>query len=155
MAEGTYDWGGTNDGVCVTPEKFLKLGALRSPYLYSNLYLDLMPIEYWARVFLECRSPCSGIAEPSLHMFQRRGMVKKVTAPDSFKGEHLKASPYQGGARAPGAPPVPPPMVQSFLSVCVCVVYTVLLPCIANIPFHNVLFCNSYLANCFNERLAP
>ena len=93
--------GGTNDGACVSmhalgrvrghtpPEKFLKLGALRSllrPYLYSNLYLDSMPLEYRARVFLERRSPCSGINEPSLHMFQRRGVVKKVTVPDSLKG---------------------------------------------------------------------
>ena len=45
--------------------------------LYSNLYLDSMPLEYRARVFLERHSPCSGIAEPSLHVFQRRGMVKK------------------------------------------------------------------------------
>ena len=43
-------------------------------------------LEYRARVFLEHRSPCSGIAEPSLHVFQRRGMVKKVTVPDSLKG---------------------------------------------------------------------
>ena len=67
---------------------FLKLGALRlllRPYLYSNLYLDSMPLEYPARVFLEHRSPCSGIAEPSLHVFQRRGMVRKVS----------KRSPYQ------------------------------------------------------------
>ena len=31
------------------PEKFLKLRAVRSllrPYLYSNLYLDSMPLEY-------------------------------------------------------------------------------------------------------------
>ena len=71
------------------PEKCLKLGAVRlllRPYLYSNLYLDSMPLEYWARVLLECRSPCSGIAEPSLHVFQRQGMVKKVTVPDSLKG---------------------------------------------------------------------
>ena len=43
------------------PEKFLKLGALRSllrPYLYSSLYLDSMPLEYWARVLLEHHSPC-------------------------------------------------------------------------------------------------
>ena len=54
------------------PEKFLKLGALRSllrPYLYSSLYLDSMPLEYQARVFLEHHLPCSGIAEPSLHVF--------------------------------------------------------------------------------------
>ena len=73
------------------PEKFLKLGALRlllRPYLYSNLYLDSMPLEYQARMFLERRSSCSGIAEPSLHVFQRRGMVKKVTVPDSLKGAH-------------------------------------------------------------------
>ena len=64
MAEGTYDWGGTNDGACVSThariggsrgmlpqKKNLKLGALRSllrPYLYSNLYLDSMLLEYWA-----------------------------------------------------------------------------------------------------------
>ena len=49
-----------------------KLGALRSllrsKFLYSNLYLDSMPLEYRARVFLERRSPCSGIvarASPS------------------------------------------------------------------------------------------
>ena len=68
-------------------KKKLKLGALRSllgPYSYSNLYLDSMPLEYRARVFLERRSPCSGIAEPSV--LQRRGMVKKVTVPDSLKG---------------------------------------------------------------------
>ena len=73
------------------PEKFFKLGALRSllrPYLYSNLYLDSMLLEYRSRVFLERHSPCSGIAEPSLHMFQRRGMVKKVAVPDSLKGGH-------------------------------------------------------------------
>ena len=35
---------------------------------------------------LERCSPCSGIAEPSLHVFQRQGMVKKVTVPDSLKG---------------------------------------------------------------------
>ena len=40
------------------------------------------------RVFLECRSPCSGIAEPSRHVFQQRGMVKKVTVSDSLKGRH-------------------------------------------------------------------
>ena len=73
------------------PPKFLKLGALKSPlrpYMYSNLYLDSMPLEYRARVFSERRSPCSGIAEPSLHMFQQQGMIKKVTIPDSLKGGH-------------------------------------------------------------------
>ena len=72
-------------------QKFLKLGALKSylrPYMYSNLYFDSMPLEYRARVFSERHSPCSGIAEPSLHMFQQRGMVKKVTIPDSLKGGH-------------------------------------------------------------------
>ena len=84
--------GGTDDGACVRtsgvwghapPEKNFKLGALRSllrPYLYSNLYLDSMPLENRAQVFLERRSPCSGIADLSLHVFQRRVMVKKVTA---------------------------------------------------------------------------
>ena len=43
-------------------------------------------------MFLECCSPCSGIAEPSLHVFQRRGMVKKVTVPDSLKGGHSPGS---------------------------------------------------------------
>ena len=53
----------TDGGACVSthmlgrsggmlPQKFfLKLGALRSllrPYLYSSLYLDSMPLEYWA-----------------------------------------------------------------------------------------------------------
>ena len=68
-----------------------KLGALRwllRSYLYSNLYLDSMPLEYRAQVFLEHCLPCSGIAEPSLHVFQRWGMVKKVTVPDSLKGGH-------------------------------------------------------------------
>ena len=32
-------------------------------------------------------------------------MAKKVTISDSLKGGHYKANPYQGGARAPGAPP--------------------------------------------------
>ena len=59
-------------------------------------------------MFLERRLPCSGIAD----VFQRRGMVKKVTAPDSVKGgggtkRQILA---KGEARAPGAPPVPPPM---------------------------------------------
>ena len=53
------------------PEKFLKLGAVRSLLRpYSNLYLDSMSLEYRARVLLERRSPCSRIAEPSLHVFQ-------------------------------------------------------------------------------------
>ena len=52
--------GGTDDGACVSMHaqgglgacslrKILKLGALRlllRPYLYSNLYLDSMPLEY-------------------------------------------------------------------------------------------------------------
>ena len=70
----------------------------------ANLYLNSMPLEYRARVLLERRSPCSGIAEPSLHVFQRRGMVKKVTVPDSLKGEHVPLVP------PPSPPPVPPPM---------------------------------------------
>ena len=37
---------------------------------------------------LEHRSLCSGIAEPLLHVFQQRGMAKKVTVPDSLKGGH-------------------------------------------------------------------
>ena len=64
----------------------IRCSLLLRPYLYSNLYLDSMPLEYWAQVFLERRSLCLGIAEPSLHMFQRRGTVKKVTIPDSLKG---------------------------------------------------------------------
>ena len=41
------------------------------------------------------------------------GMVKKVTTiPDSLKGGTKRQISYQGGARAPGAPPqVPPPML--------------------------------------------
>ena len=60
LTEGTYDWGGggaTDDSACVTrgvwghapPETNFKISALRSllrPYLYSNLYLDSMPLEY-------------------------------------------------------------------------------------------------------------
>ena len=96
------------------PEKFFKLGALRSllrPYMYSNLYSDSMALEYRAQVFLERRSPCSGIAEPSLHMLQRRGMVKKVTILDSLKGGtkmQILTKGGGGGVRAPGAPPPPP-----------------------------------------------
>ena len=76
--------------------------------MHSNVYLDSMPLEYRARVLLERRSPCSGIAEPSLHVFQRRGMVKKVIVPDSLKGGGGGGG--GGGASAPGDPPVPPPM---------------------------------------------
>ena len=98
-------------------KRFLKLGALRSllrPCLYSNLYLDSMPLEYRARVFLERRSPCSGIAESSLHVFQRRGMVKKVTVPDSLKGGALKGKSLPKGGTCPWCPlPVPPPMPSS------------------------------------------
>ena len=86
------------------PEKNFKLGALRSllrPYLYSNLYLDSMPLEYRTQVFLECRLPCSGITEPSLHMFQQRGMVKKITIPDSWKGGALKGKSLPRGGHVP------------------------------------------------------
>ena len=96
------------------PEKFLKLGAVRSllrPYLYSNLYLDSMPLEYRVRVLLECRSPCSGIAEPSLHVLQRRGMVKKVTVPDSLKGGTKRQILTKGGHVPLVPPPVLPPML--------------------------------------------
>ena len=95
------------------PEKVLKLGALRSllrPYLYSNLYLDSMPLEYRARVFLEHRSPCSGIAEPSLHVFQQRGMVKKVTVPDSLQGGTKRQILTKGGHVALVPPWFRPPM---------------------------------------------
>ena len=93
------------------PEKFLKLGALRSllrPYLYANLYLDSMPLEYRARVFLERRSPCSGITEPSLHVFQRRGMFKKVTVPDSLKVGALKDKSLPRGGGGGHVSLVPP-----------------------------------------------
>ena len=91
-----------------------KLGALRSllrPYLYSNLYLDTMPLEYQARVFLECHSPCSGITEPSLHMFQQQGMVKKVTIPDSLQGGEggTKRQILTKGGHSPLVPPWCPP----------------------------------------------
>ena len=80
-------------------------------HTHLNQNLDSMPLEYWGRVFLERRSPCSGITEPSLHVFQQQGMVKKVTVPDSPKGGTKRQILTKGGARAPGAPPpVPPPM---------------------------------------------
>ena len=64
-----------------------------------------MPLEYWARVFLERRSPCSGIAEPSLHVFQRRGMVKKVIVQDSLKGGTKRQILTKGGGTCPWCPP--------------------------------------------------
>ena len=68
------------------PEKFLKLGAVRSllrPYLYSNLYLDSMLLEYWARVLLECH--VQGLLS---HQCTCSSDGKKVTVPDSLKGRH-------------------------------------------------------------------
>ena len=71
------------------------------------------------RVFLERRLPCSGIAEPSLHVFQRRGIVKKVTVPDRDTKRQILT---KGGARAPGAPLVPPPMTILILQATIAVV---------------------------------
>ena len=62
-----------------------------------------MPLEYRAECFLERRSPCSGIAEPSLHVFQRRGMVKKVTVPYSLKGAPNFKN-FSGGSMPPDPP---------------------------------------------------
>ena len=65
-----------------------------------------MPLEYWAQVFLECHLPCSGIAEPSLYVFQIQcGLkeVKKVTIPDSLRGGHV-----------PLVPPPPPTSAAYF-----------------------------------------
>ena len=70
------------------PEKIFRIRCSEiasEAIFFSNLYLDSMPLEYRARVFLERRS---GIAEPSLHVFQRRGMIKNVTVADSLKGGH-------------------------------------------------------------------
>ena len=72
--------------------------------MYSNLYLDSIPLEYRAECFLERRSPCSGIAESSLHVFQRRGIVKKVTVPDS-EGGALKGKSLPRRGTYPWCPP--------------------------------------------------
>ena len=101
------------------PEKFFKLGALRSllrPYLYSNLYLDSMPL-----VFLECRSPCSGIAEPSLHVFQRWfKRYQKGHRTRQFEGGALKGKSLSRGGHVPLVPPqVPPPTLRNIRKVSV------------------------------------
>ena len=96
------------------PQKiFFKLGALRSllrPYLYSNLYLDSMPLEYRARVFLERHSPCSGIAEPSLHRVPATGYgskgVKKGHRTRQFEGGALKGKSLPRGGTCPWCLPV-------------------------------------------------
>ena len=70
--------GGIDDGACISmhtqgdlghasPDKTFRLGALRSllrPYLYPNLYLDLMSLKY--RPFLEHHSPCYTACSRSL-----------------------------------------------------------------------------------------
>ena len=91
--------GDTDDGACVSthelgdlgtcsPETFGALRSLLRPYLYSNLYLDSMPLEYQARVFLERHSPCSGIAEPSLHVVLVTGYGQKGHRTRQFEGGH-------------------------------------------------------------------
>ena len=87
------------------------------PYLYSNLYLDSMPLEYRTRVFLERRSPCSGIAEPSLHVLTT-GYGQKGHRTRQFEGGALKSKSLPGGGPAPGAPPVPPPMMYRLTRKC-------------------------------------
>ena len=72
-----------------TPQKIFKIRcceiASEAIFVLKFIFgLDATGIP--GRVLLERRLPCSGIAEPSLHVFQRQGMVKKVTVPDSLKG---------------------------------------------------------------------
>ena len=77
-------------GACSPRKKFkIRCSEIASEAIFVLKFIfGLDAARIPARVFLERRSPCSGIAEPSQHVFQRRGMVKKVTVPDSLKGEH-------------------------------------------------------------------
>ena len=80
-------------------KKKIKLGALRllpRSYLYPNLYLDLMLLEYWAQVFWSA----------ACHV-----TLQLVTgSPRQFEGGALKGKSLPGGARGPNAPwcPLPP-----------------------------------------------
>ena len=102
MAEGTYDWEGTNDGVCISmhalggcggmlPQKNVKMFKIRCCEIASDAIFVLKFI---------FGLDAAGILGPSafgvplamfrdrMHVFQQQGMVKKVTAPDSLKGGH-------------------------------------------------------------------
>ena len=57
------------------PRKIFKIrcSEIASEAIFVLKFIfGLNPTRILGRVFLERRSPCSGIAEPSLHMFQRR-----------------------------------------------------------------------------------
>ena len=95
--EGTYDWGGTDDGACISTQALGGSGAcsprksrcsdIASEAIFVlKLIFGLDAARIQGQAFMERCSLCSGIVEPSLHTFQRRGMVKKVTIPDSWKG---------------------------------------------------------------------
>ena len=127
------------------PEQVLSLGALRlllRPYLCSNLYLDSMPLEYQAQAFLECHLPCSGITEPSLHVFQLQGVVQKGSKRSLYqtawrgactKGQILTKE--GEGNMCPWCPSVPPP-VSIFLALISLVVIDIEFACS---HFHLVL----------------
>ena len=121
------------------PDKFLKLVAVRlllRPYLYSNLYLDSMPLEYRAQVFLEHRSPCSGIAEPSLHRVpateygQKGHRTRQFEGGGALKGKSLP----RGGTRCPWCPPPPP----RFHYLCSIIDTQFQFCCVHDCTFHNI-----------------
>ena len=62
-----------------------------------------MLLEYRAECLEHC-SPCSGIAEPSLHVFQRRGMVKGHRT-RQFEGGALKDKSLPRGGTCPWCSP--------------------------------------------------
>ena len=80
-------------GVCSPRKKFkIRCSEIASEAIFVLKFIfGLNAARIPGRVFLEHCSSCSGITEPSLHMFQRRGMVKKVQPPLSIHSSSLSA----------------------------------------------------------------
>ena len=94
-----------------SPEKFLKLGALRSllrPYLYSNLYLDSMPLEYRAKYFWSVARHVQGSLSHHC-MCSSDGVWSKGHRTRQFEGGAVKGKSIPRGGTCPWCPPPPPP----------------------------------------------
>ena len=106
-----------------SPEKFLKLGALRSllrPYLYSNLYLDSMPLEYRAKYFWSVARHVQGSLSHHC-MCSSDGVWSKGHRTRQFEGGAVKGKSIPRGGTCPWCPPPPPPVLPPILapiSVC-------------------------------------